>query len=361
MLHAVIMAGGTGTRFWPSSTEAHPKQFLSVLGDQTMLQDTVERVHKSIPNERIWIITNEKYEDMVQQQLPDLPEHNIVGEPVAKDTAPCVALAAALIKDQDPDGTMAVLPADHHISEPKEFINVLRSAETKAQQDDALVTIGIKPDRPETGYGYIEFDTEGSAEVEGYDIKKVQQFREKPDLVTARQFIHSGNFLWNSGMFIWQASVILNQFNEHLPSVGNQADTFLSEINSLNQKEAVANFYNGCPSISVDYGIMEQAENVYVVPGSFGWNDVGSWKAYYDLQEKDEEGNVIHSDNATLTDAQNNLLHSDSAKMVALVGVEDLAVVETDDAILVCNLNEAQGVKQIVNQLRESDDGEEYL
>lgn len=360
MLHAVIMAGGSGTRFWPRSTQARPKQFLNLFGDRTMLQTTVDRIEKLVPAERVWIITNDRYVDLVQRQLPDVPASNIVGEPVAKNTAPCVALAAALIEDRDPEGTMIVLPADHHIEDPDTFIDILETAAAKAQ-DDALVTIGIKPDRAETGYGYIEFDDDTTEEHEGREVKKVNQFREKPDLQKARQFLYSGNFLWNSGMFIWKADTVLKQFGKHLPDVQKQLDQLSPKIGTDAQPDAINAFYHGCPSISIDYGIMEKADTVFVVPGEFGWNDVGSWRAVYDLREKDENGNVIQAETATLTESTNNLIQSDSGKMIALVGVENLAVVETDKAILVCNLDEAQGVKEIVGQLKEKEETKKYL
>lgn len=361
MLHAVIMAGGTGTRFWPKSTEARPKQFLKIFDDRTMLQTTVDRIKSLIPAERVWVITNDKYVNLVQQQLPDVPSHNIVGEPVAKNTAPCIAAAAALIQNQDPHGTMVVLPADHQISQTKEFLSILKTAESKAKDGQTLVTIGIKPDRPETGYGYIEFDEDTSETHEGREVKKVNQFREKPDIETAQQFVDSGNFLWNSGMFIWQTSTILKEFEQHLPSVYSEVAKLTPAIGTENEKEAVNTFYHGCPSISVDYGIMEQSESVYVVPGSFGWNDVGSWKAVYDLRDKDENGNIVQTDTAAMADAENNLIQSDSSKMIALVGVEDLAVVETEKAILVCKLDQAQGVKKIVNQLRDKEELKKFL
>ncbi len=361
MLHAVIMAGGSGTRFWPRSTEARPKQFLNIFGDRTMLQSTVDRIEKLVPAKRVWVITNDRYVDLVQEQLPDVPANNIVGEPVAKNTAPCVALAATLIKDQDPDATMVVLPADHHIEKPDQFISILETAAAKANDEKTLVTIGIKPDRPETGYGYIEFDKNSSETHAGLEVKKVNQFREKPDLETAKEFIDSGNFLWNSGMFIWKASTILNEFEQHQPKINEQIQKLIPAVGSDDQKTAINEFYHGCPSISVDYGIMEQAKTVFVVPGSFGWNDVGSWRAVYDLRSKDKNGNVIQSENAALTEARNNLIQTESGKMIALVGVENLAVVETDSAILVCNLNEAQGVKDVVNQLRANDEMKRFL
>ncbi len=361
MLHAVIMAGGTGTRFWPRSTEAKPKQFLNIFGDRTMLQSTVDRISKLVPPENVWVITNDRYVDLVQEQLPDVPANNIVGEAIAKNTAPCVALAAALIKEKDPDGTMVVLPADHMISQTDKFLSILEAAQAKAEDGESLVTIGIKPDHPETGYGYIEFNSDASETHEGLEVKKVTQFREKPDIETAREFLDSGNFLWNSGMFIWQASTILNQFEAHLPSVYSEVEKLTPSIGSDGQKEAIDAFYHGCPSISVDYGIMERADTVYVVPGSFGWNDVGSWRAVYELRDKDENGNVVQADTAEFARAQNNLVQSESGKMIALIGVEDLAIVETDTAILVCKLDESQGVKEVVNRLRKDDDLKRFV
>lgn len=361
MLHAVIMAGGTGTRFWPRSTEAHPKQFLNIFGERTMLQSTVDRIQKLVPRDRVWVITNDRYVDLVKEQLPGVPARNIVGEPVGRNTAPCVAAAAALIREQDPEGTMAVLPADHHISQPDKFISILEAADAQASDGQSLVTIGIEPDHPETGFGYIEFDTDVSETQKGHEIKKVKQFREKPDLDTAKDFIASGNFLWNSGMFIWQASTILDEFKKHLPTIYNEVEKLAPAIGSDNQKEAVDQFYHNCMSISIDYGIMEQADSVFVVPGSFGWNDVGSWRAVYDLREKDENGNVVQADTVTFVRAKDNLIQSSSGKMIALIGVEDLAVVETDQAILVCKLDESQGVKEVVNKLRKDDELKRFV
>lgn len=361
MLHAVIMAGGAGTRFWPRSTEARPKQFLNIFGDRTMLQSTVDRIEPLIPPERVWVITNEKYVDLVQQQLPNVPTQNIVGEPVAKNTAPCVASAAALIQQRDPDGTMIVLPADHQITEPEKFLSILQAAESKATETDSLITIGIKPSRPETGYGYIECDEGDPEKRNGHEIKKVKQFREKPDLSSAREFLKAGNFLWNSGMFIWQASTILKEFELYLPEINEQLQKLTSSLEISDQTEAIDTFYHGCPSISIDYGIMEQAQSVFVVPGSFGWSDVGSWRAVYDLRSKDENGNAIQTDTALLAEANNNFIHSESGKVIALVGVENIAVVETDKAILVCELDNSQGVKKIVNQLRNKEDLKKYL
>lgn len=361
MLHAVIMAGGSGTRFWPQSTKARPKQFLNIFGDRTMLQSTVDRIKPLISADRVWVVTNEQYVDLVQEQLPDLPSNNIVGEPVGKNTAPCVAAAATLIHKQDPNGTMVVLPADHLIGKPETFLSILETAELKAQEEGALVTIGIKPNHPETGYGYIEFDKEASESQGNHEIKKVNQFREKPDLKTAKEFIDSGNFLWNSGMFVWKASTILQKFKTHLPNMYEQVNQLKPAVGSEEQKAAIDTFYHNCTSISIDYGIMEQADSVFVVPGSFEWNDVGSWRAVYELREKDEDGNVIQTETASTADAQNNLIKSESGKIIALVGVENLAVVETDNAILVCDLDNSQGVKKVVNKLRKDDELKRFV
>lgn len=361
MFHAVIMAGGSGTRFWPQSTESRPKQFLNIFGDRTMLQSTVDRIKPLISADRVWVITNDRYVDLVKQQLPDIPAKNIVGEPVGKNTAPCVGAAATLIQEQDSEGTMVVLPADHLIGKPETFLSILKTAKTKAQDEDALVTIGIQPDHPETGYGYIEFD-KGSSESEGgHEIKKVNQFREKPDLKAAKEFITSGNFLWNSGMFVWKASTILQKFKEHLPNMYEQLNQLKPTIGTDEQKSAINTFYQNCTSISIDYGIMEQADSVFVVPGSFEWNDVGSWRAVYDLRDKDENGNVIQTKTASTADSKNNLIQSYSGKMVALVGVKNLAVVETDNAILVCDLDNSQGVKKVVNKLRKDDELKRFV
>ncbi|HYW34738.1 MAG TPA: mannose-1-phosphate guanylyltransferase [Balneolaceae bacterium] len=360
MLHAVIMAGGAGTRFWPESTKKTPKQFLSLFGDGTMLQTTVRRIEALVPADRVWIITNERYVDLVREQLPDISGENIIGEPLAKDTAPCVAAAAALIQRRDADATMAVLPADHLISDNTTFLSILQAAAEKARQSEGLVTIGIKPTRPETGYGYIEFDKDSEETIAGHTVRKVVQFREKPDITTARQFIYAGRFLWNSGMFVWQVDAILKEFEKHLPKVA-EAVAGLRAAGNDGQQDALKTYYQACPSISIDYGIMEQAEKVFVLPGSFGWSDVGSWKALYELSNKDERGNVLQNSNTVTENVSNSLVHGTSNKMIALVGVENLAVVETKDAILVCNLDQAQGVKQVVKKLENSEETKKFL
>lgn len=326
-----------------------------------MIQNTAKRIEEIIPQERIMVVTNDSYVSIVKEQLPKVPAQNIVGEPVAKNTAPCVAIAAELLHKKDPNAVMVVLPADHHITDPEGFNNVLKSAIAKAESGDHLVTIGINPSRPETGFGYIHADNSVTELVQGNTVHSVKAFTEKPDEITANRFVESGNYFWNSGMFIWKASTVLREMEKHLPEMYEEVKTASPELYSPTHDAAINDFYYSCESISIDYGIMESAESVFVVPGEFGWNDVGSWTAVYDLAEKNAQGNSVQTVNATFAESGGNLVLSSSDKMISLVGVENLAVVETDDAILVCNLDKAQGVKQIVEQLKAAADYKKFL
>jgi len=361
MVYAVIMAGGSGTRFWPKSTKEHPKQFHKLFGNGTMIQNTAQRIKELIPQERILVVTNEDYVDIVKEQLPKVPETNIVGEPVAKNTAPCVAIAAELLLKKDPDAVMVVLPADHHITEPEKFRDVLSSAVAKAERGSGLVTIGIKPDRPETGFGYIHANRKASENIGENRVENVYGFTEKPDVETAEKFLHSGDYYWNSGMFVWRADTVLNEFKIQLPEMHELVKASGHDLYTDLHNAAINEFYYDCESVSVDYGIMEGAENVFVVPGEFGWNDVGSWTAVYDLGDKNNSGNSIQAVNVTFAGSENNLVVSDSGKMISLVGMENVAVVETDEAILVCDLNHAQGVKEIVEQLKQNEELKKFL
>ncbi|PWN05944.1 mannose-1-phosphate guanylyltransferase [Rhodohalobacter mucosus] len=358
MTYAVIMAGGSGTRFWPKSTQSLPKQFLNLFGDQTMIQDTVSRLEGAIGPESVVVVTNDDYTSIVEEQLPEVNEKFIIGEPVARNTAPCVAAAAAILHNEDPDSVMVVLPADHVIGKPTGFRRVLDLAVETARSENSLVTIGIKPNRPETGYGYIRFDADRVNGPDNEDVYSVKNFTEKPDKETAEQFLSSGDYLWNSGMFIWKTSAILEAIKEYLPEIFILTEELMMSDCS---KEDLDEFYTACPSISIDYGIMEKAEKVHVVPGDFEWNDVGSWTAVHELSPKDENGNAAGGALTSIQDSVNNLIHTQSNKLIALVGVENLAVVETDNAILVVNLKEAQGVKKVVEDLRNNPDRERFL
>lgn len=358
MTYAVIMAGGAGTRFWPKSRVSRPKQFVSLFGEQTMIQKTIYRLKGFADPENTVVVTNESYIPIVQKQVPELKHQFIIGEKVARNTAPCVAAAAALLYEKDPDAVMAVLPADHEIGNPKEFLSVLRSAAELASARDSLVTIGIQPNRPETGYGYIrrkEEELSGTGGRKGYPV---MNFTEKPDQETAESFLASGDYYWNSGMFIWKVSVIVEAFKTHLPEIYAGMEKLM---NSEKSQQDMDGFYLGCPSISIDYGIMEKAEKVDVIPAEFGWNDVGSWTAVHELSEKDENLNAVGSARAVFLDSRSNLVHSESGKLIALVGMENIAVIETDDAVLVLPLEQAQSVKELYEEIKKDPDKKGFL
>lgn len=345
---AVIMAGGAGTRFWPKSTKEKPKQFLKLFGKKSLIQQTVERLDGFIDEKNVMVITNNDYVHLVNQQLPGLEQKYIIGEPLARNTAPCIASAAALLYNENPDAVMVVLPADHRITDPQRFLEVLQVASKTAREQNSLVTIGIEPNRPETGYGYIRREANPDVHFDGQDVYRVKNFTEKPELARAQDFLKSGDYLWNSGIFVWKVETIVKAFRQHLPEIFEQMERLAG---SDKNEEHINTFYEGCPSISIDYGIMEKAENVHVVPASFGWNDVGSWKAVHELADKDENGNAIGDSTVILQEASGNLVDASSGKTIALVGVNNIAIVETEDAILVVNLDQAQGVKQVVDEI----------
>ncbi len=348
MIYAVIMAGGIGSRFWPRSRKATPKQFLNVFGDATLIQNTVARLNGLVPPERCLIVTHERYVEQTQQQLPAVPPENILAEPVSRNTAPCIAYAAMKLKAMDPDATMIVLPADHLIKNVAQFHKILNTAIDKAQEKDALVTIGIAPTHPETGYGYIQFN--GSTDMdEAPAAYEVKTFAEKPDLPTAESFLDSGDFLWNSGMFIWRADTILNQLSTHLPEAYEAFEPLQDALGTDQEHDVLVKSFQSCPHISIDYGVMERASNVHVVPGSFGWSDVGDWRAVYGLSDKNEHGNAVHG-NVIMHDSSRCLVQSND-RLVVLVGIHDAMVVDTQDAVLICNKESAQQVKNVVDYL----------
>lgn len=346
MLYAVIMAGGVGTRFWPASRQAQPKQFLTVGGDRTLLQQTVDRLDGLVPPEQVYVVTHADYVAQTRQQLPEVPDANILGEPIARNTAPCIALAASTIAARDPEATLIVLPADHLIRHEKQFRQVLRTAIEQAQTPGALVTLGITPTHPETGYGYIQFDGSLDAMDDGPRAFRVRTFAEKPDLATAERFLDSGDFLWNSGMFVWRADAILHAFEQYLPDVH---EAFLPIQQGDDSAASIQQAYARSPKISIDYGVMERAEHVYVVPGQFGWSDVGDWRAVFDLEETDAHGNALHG--TVIAESSSRCYVMGRDKLIALVGINDAIVVETDDAVLVCHRENAQRVKNLVEYM----------
>ena len=352
-LYAVIMAGGVGSRFWPRSRQNRPKQFLNVLDEATMIQNTVSRLTGLVSPEDVYVATHARYADITQRQLPYIPAENLLFEPISRNTAPCIAYAAARIHARDPEGIMMVLPSDHVIEDVGRFQDVLRAAVTQAATPGALVTLGIQPTHPATGYGYIQFDGNLADASDSPEAFVVKTFAEKPDLATAENFLDSGDFLWNSGMFIWRADSVLNAIEEHLPDLHTAFEEARPSFLTDREPAAVRRAFDLSPNISVDYGIMEKASGVYVVPGSFGWNDVGDWKAIYDLSAKDDRQNALEG-KAIVVDSSDCMVHRDTSeeRTIALVGMTDTFVVETDDAILVCHKDATQQVKHVVEYLR---------
>lgn len=358
-MYAVIMAGGKGTRFWPKSRERMPKHLLDIVSERTIIQETIDRILPLIPAENILIVTGLSHADELMKQAPQIPEENIIIEPVGRNTAPCIGLAALHIKRKSPDAVMVVLPADHLINDAAQFRHLLSIAAEMAGRGDCLLTIGIKPTSPETGYGYIE---QGAlkATVKGEDIYEVKSVREKPALEQAKAFLEKGGFYWNSGMFIWRVDAILRAIEQWLPDIHEGLLRIEESIGTDREKEIVDRVYRDIKPISIDYGVMEKADNVLLIRGDFGWSDMGSWDSLWEVSEKDENGNAAHVRGLFVgVEAKNTLIHS-PRKLVALVGVEDLIVVETEDSLLICKRGRSQDVKKVVESL-EVKNMKEYL
>lgn len=343
---AVIMAGGKGERFWPRSRSSLPKQFLSLTDDgKTMIQHTVERLLPLVEMEDVFVVTNERYRELVQQQLPDMPKENILCEPMARNTAPCVAFAAGVIHHKYDDAIMLVLPSDHLIKLNEMYIDTLEEAIDVAKQGDNLVTMGITPAYPETGYGYINF---GDSVRPG--VYRVNRFVEKPDLATAKEYLASGQYLWNSGMFVWKVSAILHNFQTFLPDMYVGALKIRDAFGTGQYEQVLTACFEAFESVSIDYGIMERAQDIFTLPGNFGWDDVGSWLSLERINRTNELGNVIQGD--VITVDTHNCIVCGNKKLIAAVGLEDLVVVDTDDAILICTKDHTQDVKKVIENLK---------
>jgi mannose-1-phosphate guanylyltransferase len=351
MIFGVIMAGGSGTRFWPESRKCKPKQLLNIMGDRTMIRATVRRILPDIPFERITVVTAAPHADEIYSQLPELTDGMIVTEPEGRNTAPCIALAAYKLYKIDPDGVMAVLPADHIIGKEKEFREALRIVGKAASMGNHLITFGIVPNRPETGYGYIKLGP-AQLEVGGATLFNVERFVEKPDLSTARDYVASGNYLWNSGMFVWTIRSIIEAFEEFLPAISREMERISPAFNTPDEPLAIAEAYANMESVSIDYGIMEKAHNVLTMPINVEWNDVGSWASLEDVWERDPCGNVTKGKVMFIDTAR--CVVSSPGKLTALIGVEDLIVVDTPDALMVCRKDKAQDVKKLQEILKEN-------
>lgn len=341
------MAGGRGERFWPKSRNSCPKQFLSLTSDgETMIQKTVNRLRTLVDAKDIFIVTNAAYTGLVKDQLPDVPAENILAEPCARNTAPCIAFAAAIIGRKYDDAIMLVLPSDHLIGYENIYIKTLKKAVAVAEQGKNLVTVGITPTYPETGYGYINFGEEKG------DAYQVERFVEKPDLPTAKKYLSSGKYLWNSGMFVWKISSIMANMKEFMPDVAEGAERIAASFGTPDFEEVLVREFTAFPSESVDFGIMEKASDIYTLPGSFGWDDVGSWLAVERINETDENKNFISGD-VIAVDAERTTVCG-GKRLIAAIGTEDLIIVDTNDVLLVCSKNNTQDVKKVIAQLKEN-------
>ena len=353
--YVIIMAGGVGSRFWPYSRRSHPKQFLDVLGvGKSLLQLTYHRFLPICNKEHIYIVSNEAYVDLIKEQLPDLTDDQILLEPNRRNTAPCIAYASYKIASKDPDAVTIVTPADHAIFMEDEFVRTCQVALDSVTEDNRLVTIGIKPSRPETGYGYIQYrqDTDG-------EVKKVKTFTEKPQLELARTFFESGDFVWNAGIFIWKTRSIIKEFEKYLPDLSETFSSISGQYYTKKEKERIAWAYARTKAISIDYGIMEKAENVYVVPGEFGWSDLGSWSSLHEYHDKDENNNVIDG-NAMMYTSSECIIQSPNEKLVVVQGLDGYLVADCDDVLMICKKDDENKIRSIVNDVK-SLKGEKYV
>lgn len=355
--YVAIMAGGIGSRFWPMSRATYPKQFLDILHvGKTLIQQTVDRYAKLVPYENIFIVTSQEYVSLVKQQLPDINPDNIVAEPSRKNTAPCIAYIAFKLFQKDPEAVMVAAPADNLILETDEFNKTATRALDFVDHINALVTIGVKPTYPNTGYGYIQHETTAAAN----GIYQVKTFTEKPNIELAKAFLASGDFLWNAGMFIWKVKNVLTAFEKHLPEMYEVFAADKEKFNTPEEAEAIEHIYPQCTNISIDFGIMEKADNVYVIPATFSWSDLGTWNSAWDNMEKDYFGNAVAGKNVMVVDADNCMVHVPENKLVVLQGLHDYIIVDTKDVLLICKKDQEQEIKEYVAEIKRNK-GEKFL
>ncbi len=358
--YCVIMAGGVGSRFWPMSRTSYPKQFIDILGTgETLLQSTFRRFIKVCPKENIFIVTNESYKNLVIEQIPEIQESQIISEPTRRNTAPCIAYASYKIFSQNKNANLVVAPSDHIIMKEDEFVCTINSALNAASKNDWLITLGITPNRPDTGYGYIQYIDSDIYE-EDKKIYKVKTFTEKPSLEIAQTFLDSGDFLWNSGIFVWNINSILSAFSLHAPDIKESFDKGIGIYNTDMETEFISRTYATCKSISIDYSIMEHAENVHVVKSDFGWSDLGTWGSLYEIRNKNEQGNAIVGKNVLMYDSSNCIVNIPNNKLAVLHGLNDYIVVESNNVILVCKKSDEQQIRQFVNDVR-IEKGEQFV
>lgn len=344
--YIAIMAGGIGSRFWPASTADRPKQFLDILGvGKSLLRMTYERCLKLVPNENVLIVTNERYRKLVSQELPELPVGNILGEPSMNNTAPCIAWTALHLEARNPEATFAVLPSDHVILKEQAYIKKLQQAFDYADNNEAIVTLGITPTRPDTGYGYIETEKEKT------EVIKVASFKEKPNRETAEAYLAEGNYLWNAGMFVWKVSTILKSFENNAPSIIKVLSQDKSNIGSSDEQAYINEVYPKTEKISVDYAILEKANNVYTIPSDIGWSDLGTWNSLHAFKDKDDNDCVVLGDKTHLIETKSTIIRSDSKKIVVVKGLEDYIVVDEPNALLIYPKSDEQEIKGVVKKL----------
>jgi len=352
--YAILMAGGVGSRFWPVSTSSFPKQFHDMLGTGvTLIQKTFHRLSKLIPTENIYILTNEKYNDLVLEQLPEVTQKQVVLEPAMRNTAPCILYASLKIQKENPDAVMVVAPSDHWIEDEAAFINNLQTSFDKCTDENVLMTLGIQPTSANTGYGYINFEKGETA------IKKVHQFTEKPDEETAEKFLASGNYLWNAGIFIWSVETIVTAFQKFQPTLYALFEKGIAVYNTNEEATFIEANYGKSENISIDYAIMEHAKDVYVLPATFDWNDLGTWGSLYDKLEKEENRNAVVNAKPILQDARGNMIRTTNKKVVVIDGLNDYIVVDKEDVLLIYPKRKEQDIKKVLQKVKDTF-GENY-
>jgi len=354
-VYVIIMAGGIGTRFWPYSRYSYPKQFLDVLGTgKSLLQLTFNRFNKICPKENIYIVSNDRYEALIGEQLPGLDKNQILLEPDRRNTAPCIAYASYKIRQKNKDAKLVVTPSDHAIFMEEEFVRTIDVGLKFIEDDSKLITIGIKPTRPETGYGYIQFHQDSDSEV-----KKVKTFTEKPQLELAKTFLESGDFAWNAGIFIWKVGAIIESFEKFLPEIAETFHALEDDYYTDREMERIEWAYAHTKGISIDYGVMEKADNVYVIPGDFGWSDLGSWASLHEIKDKDENGNVVDGQ-AMIYNSNNCILKTPKEKLVVIQDLEEYLVADCDDVLLICKKDAEKEIRSFVNDVKNLK-GDQYL
>lgn len=351
----MLMAGGVGVRFWPYSRNSRPKQFLDVLGTgKTLIQSTFERFLPICPAENIFVVTHEEHAAIVQEQLPQLKPDQILTEPMRKNTAACIAYASFRIQKINPDAVVVVSPSDHLILKEAQFLDVIKKAVDQAKADDKLITLGIKPTRPETGYGYIQYHTEKSF------AKKVKTFTEKPELSLAKKFLESGDFVWNAGIFIWSVEAIVKAIQLHLPEMAEVFEDIRTKLGTSQEREAISAAYPQCKSISIDYGVMEKASNVYVCLGDFSWSDLGSWASIHEISDKDQENNVVRA-NALTYETRNCIIKGSDNKLIVVQGLNGYLVGEFGNVFIVCEKDKEEQFRRFVSDVKSKPNAAEYI